>query len=147
MAIRWLRLRQTQACWALLFCLSVSVPPGGDKCKFWMGWSIWLGFLKEGQCNVMYLSVRRICSKDKALHWKKYLNRGGLEIKLTISCFGEFSNFIFEYHEAHTILQRPTFKDSRPCTRAQNVLSAAQFCAHSKILESLQFILTQWFFH
>ena len=31
MAVSWLRLRQTQARWALLFFLSVSVPPGGDK--------------------------------------------------------------------------------------------------------------------
>ena len=31
MAVRWLRLRQTQATWALLFFLSVSVPPSGEE--------------------------------------------------------------------------------------------------------------------
>ena len=37
MAVRWPRLRQTQARWALLFCLSVTVPPGGEEWKFWEG--------------------------------------------------------------------------------------------------------------
>ena len=37
---RWPRLTQTQASWALLFCLSVSVPPSGDSGWFWVGWSI-----------------------------------------------------------------------------------------------------------
>ena len=37
---------------------------------------------------------------------------------------------------------------SRPCAlaRAQNVLSAAQFCAHFRILESFQFTIIQQFF-
>ena len=40
MAVRWLRLRQTQASWALLFCLSVFLPPSGERGKFLVGWSI-----------------------------------------------------------------------------------------------------------
>ena len=38
MTVRWLRFRQTQAIWALLFCLSVSLPPGGEE--WTLGWSI-----------------------------------------------------------------------------------------------------------
>ena len=30
LAARWPRLKQTQASWALLFCLDVSVPPSGE---------------------------------------------------------------------------------------------------------------------
>ena len=35
MAVRRLRLRQTQVNWALLFCLSVSVPASGEEWFFW----------------------------------------------------------------------------------------------------------------
>ena len=39
-AVRWLRLRQKQARWALLFCLSVPLPPSGKIYRFGVGWSI-----------------------------------------------------------------------------------------------------------
>ena len=42
MAVRWLRLRQRQASWALLFCLSVFVLPWGKKISFLARGSIWM---------------------------------------------------------------------------------------------------------
>ena len=39
LAARGPRLKQTQASWALLFGLSVSVPPTGNSGRFLVGWS------------------------------------------------------------------------------------------------------------
>ena len=39
MAARWPRLTKKQASWALLFYLSVSVPPSGNSGWFWVGYS------------------------------------------------------------------------------------------------------------
>ena len=46
---RWPRFRQTQANCAQLFCLSVSVPPGGDSGLFWMEWSDFVNIFHDIQ--------------------------------------------------------------------------------------------------
>ena len=40
LAVRCLRLRQKQKSWKMLFYLSVSVPPSGEKWNIWEWWSI-----------------------------------------------------------------------------------------------------------
>ena len=65
MAVRWLRLRQTQVSWALLLCLSVSLPPSGKIYRFRMGWSFGTKKSRDSQA-LLWLDSANLVSKGSS---------------------------------------------------------------------------------
>ena len=81
MAVRWLRLKQTQANCTLLFYLSLSPPPGGDEHNFWVGWFIlaWLqSSRKFGNVTIDKVQKKMLCSIEISQSRFSRLNRRGV---------------------------------------------------------------------